>query len=59
MISVRAAAVVTQFIGVMWALLALVYPSTGQTINDFTLGITVTAAGFAAWLAVDWWENHR
>lgn len=59
MISVRAAAVATSFIGAIWALLALIYANDQDNIfRDFGTGVAVAAAGFAVWFIADWWE-HR
>ena len=60
MISVRAAAVATSFIGAIWALLALVYANDQDNVfRDFGTGVAVAAAGFAVWFAAYWWENRR
>ncbi len=61
MIAVHTAAVATQIIGAVWALLALTYhdPEGRHPWLDFGVGITVIAAGFAIWLAARWWEHRR
>ena len=59
MISVRAAAVATQIIGVIWALLALMYtPDHTRLPHDFAIGIGVTLTGIAIWVAASWWESR-
>ena len=58
MITVRAAAVATQFIGVIWALLALLFRNDqDDTAHEFGVSIAVIAAGFAVWLYADWRER--
>lgn len=60
MIRVRAAAVATQFIGVIWALLALLYTPDHKTVpHDFGIGITVALTGIGIWLFADWIEGRR
>ncbi len=59
MTGVRVAAVATQLIGVMWALLALVYAGGRVMPADFGVGIAVTIAGLLVWFAAGWWEGRR
>ena len=59
MTGVRVAAVATQLIGVMWALLALVYAGGRGIPADFGVGIAVTFAGLLVWFAAGWWEGRR
>lgn len=51
--SIRIAAVATQFIGAIWALLALLYPG-----HDFAAGIAVTLAGLLVWAVAGWLEDR-
>jgi len=55
MISVRAAAVATQIIGALWALLAALYTPNR---HDFATGIGVTLTGIAIWITASWWESR-
>jgi hypothetical protein len=59
-ITVKAAAVGTTFIGGLWAVLALLY-SPGPTEQDhgFATGLAVAITGAAITAAATWWENHR
>lgn len=54
MIGVRTAALVTQWAGVVFALVAVC--TTGPKV-DFWTGITVAAAGFLVWLTAEWRER--
>jgi hypothetical protein len=59
MISVRAAAVATQIIGVIWALLAVLYTPDNKTLpHDFGIGIGVALTGIAIWITASWWESR-
>ena len=58
MIGIRTAAVATSFIGVIWALLALVYRNDADhTLREFGTGVAVAAAGFVIWFVAYWWED--
>lgn len=61
MIAVHTAAVATQIIGAIWALLALTFHNPEQVHPwlDFWVGMAVVAAGFAVWLGARWWEHRR
>lgn len=57
--AVRTAAAATQIIGVIWAVLALIYHTdTHTTITDFGVGIAVTATGFAIWMLAGWMQTR-
>lgn len=60
MISVRVAAVATQFIGLLWVLLAALYSNDPDgPMAAMLVGFAVAAAGFVVWLIAGWWEGRQ
>lgn len=56
----RTVAVATQFVGVLWALLAVIYATDIAGLrHDCAVAVGVIAGGFLLWLAVDAWEHSR
>lgn len=59
MSSVEAGAVATAAIGVLWAILAVIYNTDeADTIHNVILGVAIAAVGLVTAIAARWWEDR-
>lgn len=58
MTSIQVGGITTAFLGILWALLAVLNLGTDDAMHDVMIGAGVAIAGMATAIAATWWENR-